>query len=88
MRVVVPALTCLPLTGGTLCACLDALLARGATLSNIRVVGAVAAPPALKRLSEGYPGAMLFRSRVPAALSLIARAVCRAAGQACVCTCP
>ena len=29
-------------------------------MSNIRVVGAVAAPPALKRLSEGYPGALPF----------------------------
>ena len=43
--------------GGSLCACLDALLARGAEVSCIRVVGAVAAPPALKRLSETFPGA-------------------------------
>lgn len=48
-------------TGGSLCLCLDAVLQRGATLGNIRVVGAVAAPPALKRLSEEYPGARVTR---------------------------
>ena len=44
--------------GGSLCTCLDALIARGVAVSNIRVVGVVAAPPALKRLSENYPGAL------------------------------
>jgi uracil phosphoribosyltransferase len=34
------------------------LVARGADASNIRVVAVVAAPPALKQLSEKYPGAL------------------------------
>jgi len=42
--------------GEELCACLDELLRRGADVKSIRVVAAVAAPPALKRLSEEYPG--------------------------------
>jgi uracil phosphoribosyltransferase len=52
--------------GGSLCACLDALISRGAEVSSIRVVGAVAAPPALKRLSETYPGARAARSKLAA----------------------
>jgi uracil phosphoribosyltransferase len=47
-------------TAAALCLCLDSLLKRGARLENIRVLGAVAAPPALKRLSAEYPGASPF----------------------------
>jgi uracil phosphoribosyltransferase len=54
------------LAGGSLCACLDALISRGAEVSSIRVVGAVAAPPALKRLSEMYPGANAPRAKLAA----------------------
>lgn len=47
-------------TGEELCACLDELLRRGAEVASIRVVACVAAPPALKRLSEEYPGLRLY----------------------------
>jgi uracil phosphoribosyltransferase len=47
-------------TGGSLCTALDAVLARGAALQDVRVVGVLAAPPALKRLSEGYPGLRVY----------------------------
>jgi uracil phosphoribosyltransferase len=50
--------------GGSLCTCLDALIARGVAVSNLRVVGVVAAPPALKRLSENYPGAFALHACV------------------------
>ena len=44
-------------TGGTMLQVLADIVARGADTSNIRVVAVVAAPPALKQLSERYPGA-------------------------------
>ncbi len=61
---------CCPRAGGSVCACLDALLERGASLGMIRVVGVVAAPPALKRLSETYPGVCLLASCACAILLL------------------
>jgi hypothetical protein len=50
--------------GGTITAVLDDIIARGAVASNIRVIAVVAAPPALKRLADKYPGAFLCRSCV------------------------
>eukprot|EP00877_Chromochloris_zofingiensis_P010572 jgi/Chrzof1/5769/Cz16g15060.t1 len=43
-------------TGGTMMQVLDDLLQRGANPSNIRVVAVVAAPPALKKMADLYPG--------------------------------
>ncbi len=86
-----PAHCCTGLAGGSLCACLDELLARGAEVSSIRVVGVVAAPPALKRLSETYPGAR-FHGQKPACSARSAAAACGAhaatAAQGSVYTCP
>ena len=47
-------------TGGTLRLVLDELLARGADIRLVRVVGILACPPALKMLSERYPGLRLY----------------------------
>lgn len=44
-------------TGGTIGLVLEELVRRGASVNMIRLVGIVAAPPALKMLSEKYPGA-------------------------------
>ncbi len=43
-------------TGGTMVQALADIVARGASASNIRVVAVVAAPPALKKLADLYPG--------------------------------
>lgn len=43
--------------GGTIGLVLDEIVRRGASVNMIRIVGIVAAPPALKMLSEKYPGA-------------------------------
>lgn len=43
--------------GGSMLAVMEELVSRGASPSNIRIVAVLAAPPALKALSEKYPGA-------------------------------
>ena len=43
--------------GGTIAKVVDDLVQRGASPAFIRVVAVVAAPPALKLLSEKFPGA-------------------------------
>eukprot|EP00963_Diacronema_lutheri_P007491 scaffold649_cov347-Pavlova_lutheri.AAC.130 len=43
-------------TGGTIVACLDELVSRGADPNLLRIVSVVAAPPALKKISEKYQG--------------------------------
>ncbi len=58
--------------GGTIAKVVDDLVARGASPAFIRVVAVVAAPPALKLLSEKFPGArprMRTQPRVPTAAS-------------------
>ncbi|KAG0558267.1 hypothetical protein M758_10G013600 [Ceratodon purpureus] len=47
-------------TGGTIVSALEEILKRGADISLIRVVAAVAAPPALKLLSEKFPGLRVY----------------------------
>lgn len=47
-------------TGGTIGLVLDELIKRGADVKLMRVIGIVAAPPALKLLSERYPGLRVF----------------------------
>ncbi|XP_028097614.1 uracil phosphoribosyltransferase-like isoform X2 [Camellia sinensis] len=43
-------------TGGTIVAALDLIKERGVDNNNIKVVSAVASPPALQNLSEKFPG--------------------------------
>ncbi|KAL6619487.1 hypothetical protein ACP70R_034626 [Stipagrostis hirtigluma subsp. patula] len=43
-------------TGGTVAAAVDLLMERGAEISQIRIISAVAAPPALKKLNQRFPG--------------------------------
>ena len=47
-------------TGGTLIYALDLITSRGALPENIRVVCALAAPPALTKLSEQFPGLRVY----------------------------
>jgi uracil phosphoribosyltransferase len=47
-------------TGGTIVAALEELTKRGADVDLIRVVAAVAAPPALKLLGEKFPGLRVY----------------------------
>jgi len=54
-----PVLVCDPMlaTGGTMMAALEELVARGASPNMIKVISIVAAPPALTKLGEKFPGA-------------------------------
>lgn len=47
-------------TGGTMLQVLADVVARGASPSNIRVVAVVAAPPALTKIADLYPGLRLY----------------------------
>ncbi|GAQ92581.1 uracil phosphoribosyltransferase [Klebsormidium nitens] len=47
-------------TGGTIVAAIEELRSRGADVRLMRVVSAVCAPPALKLLSERYPGLKVY----------------------------
>lgn len=47
-------------TGGTIVAALEELTSRGVDVELIRVIAAVAAPPALKILSEKFPGLKVY----------------------------
>ncbi|KAL6609870.1 hypothetical protein ACP70R_039839 [Stipagrostis hirtigluma subsp. patula] len=47
-------------TGGTIVAAIDLLIERGANSKNIKVVSAVAAPPALQKLSTKFPGLHVY----------------------------
>lgn len=47
---------CLTATGGTVVNVLDDIISRGADASKITIVCVVACPPALKKLSEKFPG--------------------------------
>ena len=55
-------------TGGTMLAALEELTKRGATFANMRVVSAVAAPPALKKLSAKCPGLHIYTAMIDAQL--------------------
>ena len=60
-----PVLVCDPMlaTGGTMVAALEELIARGASANMIKVISIVAAPPALTKLGENFPGARRETSR-------------------------
>ncbi|KAM7464028.1 hypothetical protein LguiA_032149 [Lonicera macranthoides] len=47
-------------TGGTIVAALELIKARGVDNQQIKVVAAVAAPPALQKLSENFPGLHVY----------------------------
>ncbi|THF99773.1 hypothetical protein TEA_005410 [Camellia sinensis var. sinensis] len=47
-------------TGGTIVAALDLIKERGVDNNNIKVVSAVASPPALQNLSEKFPGLHVY----------------------------
>jgi uracil phosphoribosyltransferase len=50
----------LALAGGTIVAAIEELTKRGVDHNLLRVVAAVAAPPALKKLSEKFPGLRVY----------------------------
>ncbi|KAL6624442.1 hypothetical protein ACP70R_031763 [Stipagrostis hirtigluma subsp. patula] len=47
-------------TGGTVAAAVDLLMERGAEISQIRIISAVAAPPALNKLNQRFPGICVY----------------------------
>ncbi|KQK06842.1 uracil phosphoribosyltransferase [Brachypodium distachyon] len=47
-------------TGGTVAAAVDLLKEHGAEISQIKIISAVAAPPALKKLNERFPGICVY----------------------------
>ncbi|KAG9138641.1 hypothetical protein Leryth_020487 [Lithospermum erythrorhizon] len=55
-----PLLFCKLLIGGTIVAAIDMIKERGVDNKNIKVVSAIASPPALQKLSEKYPGLHVY----------------------------
>lgn len=51
-------------TGGTMCAAIDLLKARGAENKQIKIISAVAAPPALEKLSKKFPGLRVYTGMI------------------------
>ncbi|KAJ3668922.1 hypothetical protein LUZ60_010872 [Juncus effusus] len=51
-------------TGGTIVAALDLLKERGLTPKQIKVISAVAAPPALEKLSRKFPGLHVYTAMI------------------------
>ncbi|KAM3410851.1 hypothetical protein ACQJBY_002834 [Aegilops geniculata] len=51
-------------TGGTIVAAIDLLVDRGVTSKQIKVVSAVAAPPALQKLSNKFPGLHVYAGMI------------------------
>ncbi|OVA15926.1 hypothetical protein BVC80_1821g93 [Macleaya cordata] len=51
-------------TGGTIVAAIDLLKDRGVDFKQIKVVSAVAAPPALQKLSEKFPGLHVYTGTI------------------------
>jgi len=56
-------------TGGTIVACLDELVSRGADPNLLRIVSVVAAPPALKKISEKFQGVRVYSAMIDPELS-------------------
>lgn len=54
------AMSPLPAAGGTICQVLEDIVSRGGNPENVRVISVVCAPPALKKLSEGFPGLKVY----------------------------
>lgn len=53
-------------TGGTIMAVMTDLVDRGADPSNIRILSAVVAPPALQKLNEKFPGLKVYTGIIDA----------------------
>lgn len=53
-------------TGGTMVQVLQDMVSRGADPSNIRVVSALAAPPALQKLNDAFPGLIVYTGMIDA----------------------
>lgn len=51
-------------TGGTIVAAVDLLIDRGVTSKQIKIVSAVAAPPALQKLSNKFPGLHVYAGMI------------------------
>uniref|UniRef100_A0ACD5T9E9 Uncharacterized protein n=1 Tax=Avena sativa TaxID=4498 RepID=A0ACD5T9E9_AVESA len=51
-------------TGGTIVAAIDLLIERGVTSKQIKVISAVAAPPALTKLSNKFPGLHVYSGMI------------------------
>ncbi|KAJ1263192.1 hypothetical protein BS78_09G165200 [Paspalum vaginatum] len=51
-------------TGGTIVAAIDLLIERGVTSKQIKVVSAIAAPPALQKLSNKFPGLHVYTGTI------------------------
>jgi uracil phosphoribosyltransferase len=55
-------------TGGTMLQTVQDLVARGALASNIRILTSFAAPPALQRLNDAFPGLRVYTGMIDAEL--------------------
>jgi len=62
-------------TGDTICHVLDEIVRRGADPGSVRVVAAVAAPPALGRLSERFPGLRVYCGMIDAEVDEYGRVI-------------
>jgi uracil phosphoribosyltransferase len=51
-------------TGGTMVAVIEELIQRGVDPSLIRIIAIVAAPPALQKLSQAYPGLVIYSAGI------------------------
>ncbi|KAH7624331.1 hypothetical protein Ndes2526B_g00520 [Nannochloris sp. 'desiccata'] len=60
---------CMLATGGTMVQVLTDLINRGADSSNIRIISAIAAPPALNKLNEAFPGLKIYTGIIDAELN-------------------
>ncbi len=60
---------CMLATGGTMFQVLTDLINRGASSANIRIVSAIAAPPALNKLNEAFPGLKIYTGMIDAELN-------------------
>ncbi|MBP0003677.1 MAG: uracil phosphoribosyltransferase [Cyanobacteria bacterium SBC] len=51
-------------TGNTMMETMSQLVQRGITVDRVRIVSIVAAPPALQRLNEAYPGLVVYAATI------------------------
>ncbi len=56
-------------TGGSIMMAMQEITSRGATAENIRIVSVVAAPPALRKLSEHYPKLEIYTAIIDEGLN-------------------
>lgn len=56
-------------TGATIEAALDEVVARGVSVENLRIVSAISASPALKKLSERFPGLRIYTGIIDSGLN-------------------